>query len=434
MARYLRDYYTTPPRLMVQRISGEPLAMQQCYINLALIEREGSGRRDSGDDISPSSLFSRLKVETVKQGDQVALARLFDSRASNDGREISPRRILIQGRAGVGKTTLCKKIVHDFLYQGMWQEHFNMLLWIPLRSLKRISSANATLDELFHCLFFPNVSKGGGLGNRLQEMVSDPVYRPRTLLILDGLDEVSQEWNTETTTYDLLQRLLNYPQVIITSRPYGMNLTNGSLDLELEAVGFNTKQVEAYIRKLASHDSDKAASILAFVHKYEVIEGLVRIPVQLDAVCYSWDRGFIGGEEPRTMTSLYETLALKLWQKDVLRLSNSSTHRGMNEDAIRSLSILQIQELVPHEIDLIERLSFAGMYNEIIEFTPDARHQIYDLLRNEGVRVPDMPEKVMQKISFLHSSDPTVVDGDRSYHFLHLTFQEFFAARYYVRC
>jgi uroporphyrinogen-III synthase len=52
-----------------------------------------------------------------------------------------------------------------------------------------------------------------------------------------------------------------------------MNLTNGSLDLKLEAVGFSTKQVEAYIRKLPSHDSDKPASILAFVHKHEVIEG-----------------------------------------------------------------------------------------------------------------------------------------------------------------
>jgi hypothetical protein len=86
----------------------------------------------------------------------------------------------------------------------------------------------------------------------------------------------------------------------------------------------------------------------------------------------------------------------------------------MNEDAIRSLSILQIQELVPHGIDLIERLSFAEMYKEIIEFTPDDRHQIYDLFRDQGVRAPNMPEKVMQKISFLHSSDPTVIDGDRS--------------------
>jgi hypothetical protein len=430
MARYLREYYTTPPRLMVQRISGEPLPMQQCYINLALIEQKRLAKRDGGDNASPSSLFSRLKVDTVKEGDQVALAHLFDLRKSHDGTRMSPRRIFIQGRAGVGKTTLCKKIVHDFLYQGMWQEHFNILLWIPLRSLKEISSENSTLDDLFHRNFFSHLSQGRGLGSRLQGIVSNSIYRPRVLLILDGLDEVSQEWNSETPTYNLLLRLLNFPQVIITSRPYGMTLAKGFFDLELEAVGFHAEQVEAYIQKLTSHNPDKAASILAFVREHEVIEGLVRIPIQLDAVCYSWDRGFMGREGPRTMTSLYETLALKLWQKDALRLTDST----LNEDTIRSLSALQIHELVPQEIDLLERLAFSGMYNEIIEFRPDDRHRIYELLRHQGVTVPNMPEKVIQKISFLHSSDPAVIEGERSYHFLHLTFQEFFAARYFVRC
>jgi hypothetical protein len=404
--------------------------MHQCYINLALVEQKGLAKRDGGDNASPSSLFTRLKVDTVKEGDQVALAHLFDSRTSSDGRRISPRRIFIQGRAGVGKTTLCKKIVHDFLYQGMWQEHFHILLWIPLRSLKGVSSENSTLDDLFHRSFFSHLSQGRELGSRLQGMVSNSIYKPRVLLILDGLDEVSQEWNSETPTYNLLLRLLNFPQVIITSRPYGMTLAKGFFDLELEAVGFHAEQVEAYIQKLTSHNPDKAASILAFVREHEVIEGLVRIPIQLDAVCYSWDRGFMGREGPRTMTSLYETLALKLWQKDALRLTESR----LNEDTIRSLSALQIRELIPQEIDLIERLAFSGMYNEIIEFRPDDRHRIYELFRHQGVTVPNMPEKIIQKISFLHSSDPTVIEGERSYHFLHLTFQEFFAARYFVRC
>jgi hypothetical protein len=430
MARYLREYYTTPPRLMVQRISGEPLPMHQCYINLALIEQKELANRDGGDNASPSSLLSRLKVDTVKEGDQVALAHLFDSRKRNDGTRISPRRILIQGRAGVGKTTLCKKIVHDFLYQGMWQEHFNILLWIPLRSLKGISSENSTLDDLFHRNFFSHLSQGRGLGSMLQGTVSNSVYRPKVLLILDGLDEVSQEWNSETPTYNLLLHLLNFPQVIITSRPYGMTLAKGFFDLELEVVGFHAEQVEAYVQKLTSHNPDKAASILAFVREHEVIEGLVRIPIQLDAVCYSWDQGFMGREGPRTMTSLYETLALKLWQKDALRLTDST----LNEDTIRSLSASQIRELVPQEMDLIERLAFSGMYNGVIEFRPDDRYRIYELLRHQGVMVPDMPEKVIQKISFLHSSDATAIEGERSYHFLHLTFQEFLAAQYYVRC
>ncbi|KAJ0417809.1 hypothetical protein BJY00DRAFT_315600 [Aspergillus carlsbadensis] len=434
IARYLREYYTTPPRLMVQRISGEPLPMHQCYINLALIEQQGSAGRKSGENVSPSSLFSRLKVDTVKAGDQIALADLFDSRTSNDGTRISPRRIFIQGRAGVGKTTLCKKIVHDFLYQGMWQKHFDMLLWIPFRSLRGIPRENATLDALLHRVFFPNVSEGRDLGNKLQAMVSDPRYRPKILLMLDGLDEVSQEWNTESSAYNLLLRLLNHPQVIITSRPYGMHLAHGSFDLELEAVGFDTEQVEAYIQKLTSHDPQKAASIISFIHDHEIIDGLVRIPIQLDAVCYSWDRSFMADKETKTMTSLYETLALKLWQKDVLRLTHPNTRMQLNEDAIRSLSFLQTHELIHHEIDFVEILAFTGMYNEIIEFSSEKRHRIYELLSNQGVTVPDMPETVLQKISFLHSSDPTLIDSDRSYHFLHLTFQEFFAARYFVRC
>ena len=41
----------------------------------------------------------------------------------------------------------------------------------------------------------------------------------RTLFILDGLDEVSREWNSDTHPYDFLRMLLNEKDVIITSQP-----------------------------------------------------------------------------------------------------------------------------------------------------------------------------------------------------------------------
>jgi hypothetical protein len=43
-----------------------------------------------------------------------------------------------------------------------------------------------------------------------------------------------------------------------------------------------------------------------------------------------------------------------------------------------------------------------------------------------------MLDDVLDRLSFLHTSDASV--QDKSYHFLHLTFQEFFAAQYFVRC
>ncbi len=41
------------------------------------------------------------------------------------------------------------------------------------------------------------------------------------LFILDGLDEVVRDLHTDDDIYRLLMSLLNQPDVIITSRPYG---------------------------------------------------------------------------------------------------------------------------------------------------------------------------------------------------------------------
>ncbi len=42
-------------------------------------------------------------------------------------------------------------------------------------------------------------------------------------------------------------------------------------------------------------------------------------------------------------------------------------------------------------------------------------------------------ESVVESLSFLRTSDPSVKGHKQHYHFLHLTFQEYFAARYFVR-
>jgi adenylate kinase family enzyme len=66
---------------------------------------------------------------------------------------LEPRRIYIHGRPGVGKTTLCKKAVHDCLHQGVWKDLFDRILWIPLRNLTSHNNeydlAKLLRDEFF---------------------------------------------------------------------------------------------------------------------------------------------------------------------------------------------------------------------------------------------------------------------------------------------
>jgi HEAT repeat protein len=409
----LRNYYAASNRLHIQRISGELLPMDQCYINLAVVESPSSDQENRPRGSSPFSLFACLNVETVDADNCVSLPRLFESQKQPDGTSLTPKRI-----------------VSDHLYHGMWQRAFNWVLWIPLRKLKRKSSTQYTFVNLFHDIYFSEHDEGKDLASSLWRTINDPGNKNKTLFILDGLDEVSQEWDSETPMHNLLLCLLNQPQVIITSRPYGMNLGHLSpFDLELETIGFNTQEVTAYITSIVKNDTRKVDSIMSFVREHTLIQGLVRIPIQLDAMCYSWDSNFMS-DEPMTMTKLYEAISLKLWQKDILRLGKLELSKDMNEYDIRTLSASKIRTLVLDETNLLEGLAFIGLYNNVIEFNAIDRHWIYDSL---GDALPAVPDRALKRISFLHTSDTTVMDQDRSYHFLHFTFQEFFAAQYFVK-
>jgi hypothetical protein len=61
----------------------------------------------------------------------------------------------------------------------------------------------------------------------------------RTLFLLDGLDEVSQDIGNKSNIFRFLEELLNQPNIIITSRLSG-KLPPGlaAIDIELETIGF----------------------------------------------------------------------------------------------------------------------------------------------------------------------------------------------------
>lgn len=48
--------------------------------------------------------------------------------------------------------------------------------------------------DLFHDLYFSELEEGGDLVRELVELLEDPARKSKILFILDGLDDVSQEW------------------------------------------------------------------------------------------------------------------------------------------------------------------------------------------------------------------------------------------------
>ena len=109
----IRDKIYSDEYLKIERLSGDTLSMDQCYISLAIVKQPGSDAESFKKEVttqrtSRTTLLARLKVETPDEKTEVKLSELSNPRKV--GNEEKPTgRILIWGRAGIGKTTLCKK-------------------------------------------------------------------------------------------------------------------------------------------------------------------------------------------------------------------------------------------------------------------------------------------------------------------------------------
>ncbi|KIX03064.1 uncharacterized protein Z518_06614 [Rhinocladiella mackenziei CBS 650.93] len=435
MDTWIREKRYSPANLKIERLSGKELSMDQCYINLAIVQQHPQDARSSEDGgsahkSSPFSLFARLHVKERNEGTEVPLSTIFDPHQGPDGHEKQPRRILIRGQAGVGKTTLCKKVVYDFTYAGMWADLFSRLLWIPLRRLKG-RPAGYKVQNLFNDVFFFDHTDGESAARKLHEAIADSKH-DQTLFVLDGLDEVSQDFQKDGDVFRLLLYLLNQPNVIITSRPYGVLPSRlDPPDLELETIGFYPEQVKSYVKKTFPDDPHKAKEIQSFLQDHWIIQGLVRIPIQLDAVCLTWDPAGNLGRVPETMTAVYQVIEQKLWKKDLERLGKIVDGIPLHNTILQEAPPSNIERFAEKEIMLLEILAFTGLHNDVINFNLaflDTICKYFEFLESIS-----LPSKILQNVSFLRTSDPLPENHNRYYHFLHLTFQEYFAARYFVR-
>jgi GTPase SAR1 family protein len=441
---WIRNKHYTTDRLRIERLSGEALSMDQCYINLAIVEVPRKKAQYTAKELDaarhpfpfsytachpfPFVFTARRKVKMPNKNIQIELPSLFDLRKDSNGQKMQPRRVLIRGHAGVGKTTLCKKMVHEFQTPEFrnWNKLFDRVFWLPLRRLKEWSGPPDNLEKLFLKIYFNQKTEKNGAG--LAQALCDVVERGRTLFIFDGLDEIAGHWDSEHGMSEFLKDLLNQPNVIITSRPHVSLPANVQApDVELETIGFYPSQVKDYIQAAFTDtvtgctDTKKIEEIQSYLQARRPIRDLVRIPIQLDALCFTWDKDFSTDNLPESMTELYEAIALKLWQKDIHRLYAKS------QAECRKMNINRVKEIMGKHMNLLGALAFSGLYNNVLDFDSNYRTKIYD---HFGLSVTEF---LIESLSFLRTSDSSVGKNNQYYHFLHLTFQEYFAARYFVQ-
>lgn len=502
--------------LQIQRIFGELLPMEHCYVNLTIVD-EPKGKQKTGSRIPTNySDLDAFSLGTIANGnydneniggeknghttwtDQDPRGNDnneidMGGKAGNDGNDTeavhngiddnsddedneddktvtlgglfkprqcgsvfrAPQRLLIRGSAGVGKTTLCKKIVYEMTRPQVssefapWASLYDRVLWVPLRNLKlHKAGSNYQLRDLFQTEFFSMSTDCDTFAQALHNRRTTFPGRGHTLFLLDGVDEVSQQLDPEHELSKFLQSLLNQPNVIITSRP-GSKLPVGlePFDCELLSTGFEYEEVKDYICHSLIED-EKIEDILWFIHSHKILIDIIRIPVQLDALCYIWQVTRLSNDATgtptikySTSTSIYQAIERKIWTKDIPRLKKCLPGRETTtENMARSLrSPRQIYSLVENDVAFVQLLAFSGILNDILYFEPHHCDSVHDHM--DSPQLNGLLDHFLANFSLLRTMEPSssftqrapALASRRTYHFIHLTYQEFFAAQYFVK-
>ncbi|KAF9177129.1 hypothetical protein BGZ50_009167, partial [Haplosporangium sp. Z 11] len=436
----LETYYAR--YLPILRVSGEELELETCFVNLAIVEAQAQREKEKHDLKEQAAVFHRIpsfeEVERANMQSSIPLEQLFNKRMLRDGKENIPKRILIQGRAGIGKTTLCKKLIHTY-QTGRWRDRFDSVLWLPLRQLRGFKSR--TLQGLFREKFFAQGCLHEG-AKALARALEISAQQGKVLFVLDGLDEIvlDTECDEGIALRSFLETLLTQQHIVITSRPSGLDKSLlPSIDLELETVGFSEQNVSEFLTKVLEPEAVRA--VQDFIQQTPLIQGIVNIPVQLDVLCFSWGSLPRDGQA-KTMTGLYQMMVQKLWRKDALLLKKTADGRVLTERQISKLDHEEIDELMATESQYLGYLAFKGLKNKHqIEFDEPALLRAFRDLKDHATDknrlLPPQLLEEMKQTPFLHTADADLESSNsgsqQAWHFLHLTFQEYFAATWIAR-
>ncbi|KAF9435934.1 hypothetical protein BGZ76_005204 [Entomortierella beljakovae] len=408
----LSKYYK--PHLVIQRVSGKKINLEEYFINLDTVEVDHQRRNDPESFIR---LENHEKLRESRAEPIISAEDLFSRRRLRDGRVDIPKKILIEGRAGIGKSTLCKKLVH-LLINGSWSDRFE---------------ASRNLEKLLKTKYFAHHHSREK--SALVNDILDGIQLNKVLFILDGLDEILHDAQSDAGIESFLTELLRQTHVIITTRPTGVDSPIlPTLDLKLETVGFGSRNIGNYVNNVL--DEKSAKSVLDFIQQTPVIQSLASTPIQLDAICYSW-KSLPKDEDAITISKIYQGMIDKLWRRDGIRLEKSD----INITQMNNIQEYQVKRLMSLEMEFLSYLAFQGIRANQFEFDRDTLNSTLSTLDHLYPNQDHFPYDFLDKVtktSFLHTTETNIDHPHhnhmhQSWHFAHLTFQDFFAATWFAR-
>ncbi|HET6456216.1 MAG TPA: NACHT domain-containing protein [Armatimonadota bacterium] len=347
----------------------------------------------------------------------------------------STHRLALLAVPGGGKSTLIKRLAIAFAFPERRTEVPDDLpqgdfLPLILRCRDLRDRARRPLLELLHDSLL-HAGMTADEATAFEALVHEALRDGRAFLLIDGLDEISEESARCSFTEHLRSFLAMFPRVrlVVTSREAGFRLVAGVVASTCRCA------------KLAPLDEGDVHQLCGRWHR-EVVGDSERVQAEAAELASTiWNNGRIRplAENPLLLTTL---LVVKRWIGELPR-SRTALYREAIRVLIRTWNVEGYDPL--DEEETLTQLSFVACammeegtqqiaYRPLLKLLNEARRELEPELHFAQISPADFIKRIEYRSSLLMQTGHNRADGELQpvYEFRHLTFQEYLAARGYV--
>jgi len=219
---------------------------------------------------------------------------------------VVPKRILVQGQTGIGKSTFVKKLAVDWTeldetttgdQQKDILKKFELLVVV---NLKEVSKCQSLKDVISRSSIFARKDKH--LTDSLLNYISN--NEDKVLLVFDGYDEY--RCGSKSEIYDIFSgNELRDCCVLITTRISKGDELRPFKDMYAEITGFGEEEREAFMSRMLGSEAE--AEELSRHLFWQNLVALAKVPLLLLFFCTLWKKGK-SKSFPDSKTKLYLTI------------------------------------------------------------------------------------------------------------------------------
>ena len=314
-----------------------------------------------------------------------------------------PKRILIEGHPGIGKTTLSKEIcVRWAKGELLRSDKLVFLLLLRDPAVEEITNEQQLIEY-----FTKSPSKVTLIHHYVKEKCGAGVT-----LIIDGFDELNVELCRKSFFTRLMKRkLLNKARIVITSHPLASVCFHEIVDKRIEILGFDKNTREHYINEALKSYPEKVKKLQHHFQHHPNIDAVCYIPLLLNIMIFLCILEYL----PLITTEMYTSFILHTICRHLKR-------KEIMKDDEKVTKMEEFPEPVCDVLKMLEKVAFDGLIQNKIVFEDK------DLPDHEMCRSDPTCFGLLQSTKCFSAKD--IGAPVLTFNFYHLQLQEYFAAKH----